>query len=109
MVTSDGMAIFGVSDGGAHTKFFAGGRYTTDALIKMGRDNDILSLEELHFRLSNHPAMCAGFKNRGTLVEGNWPIWWSAISTSSRSNRSKSRTISRAANGSESRAITPSW
>src|SRR5216683_6307779 len=72
MVTSDGMAIFGVSDGGAHTKFFAGGRYATEALIKMGRDNDILSLEELHFRLSNHPAMCAGFKNRGTLVEGNW-------------------------------------
>ena len=38
----------------------------------MGRDNDILSLEELHFRLSAHPAMCAGFKNRGTLVEGAW-------------------------------------
>ncbi|HVA69150.1 MAG TPA: amidohydrolase family protein [Candidatus Binataceae bacterium] len=72
MVTSDGMAIFGVSDGGAHTKFFSGGRYTTEALIKMGRDNEILPLEELHFRLSNQPAMCAGFKNRGTLVEGNW-------------------------------------
>ena len=72
MVTSDGMAIFGVSDGGAHTKFFSGGRYSTEALIKMGRDNNILSLEELHFRLSAHPAMCAGFKNRGTLVEGNW-------------------------------------
>jgi N-acyl-D-aspartate/D-glutamate deacylase len=72
MVTSNGMAIFGVSDGGAHTKFFSGGRYTTEALIKMGRDNDILPLEEIHFRLSTHPAMCAGFKNRGTLVEGNW-------------------------------------
>jgi N-acyl-D-amino-acid deacylase len=72
MVTSEGMAIFGVSDGGAHTKFFSGGRYSTEALIKMGRDNNILSLEELHFRLSAHPAMCAGFKNRGTLVEGNW-------------------------------------
>src|SRR5713101_5178620 len=70
MVRSDGMTIFGVSDGGAHTKFFSGGRYSTEALIKMGRDNDILSLEELHFRLSAHPAMCAGFKNRGTLVEG---------------------------------------
>jgi len=70
MVKSDGMAIFGVSDGGAHTKFFSGGRYSTEALIKMGRDNDILSLEELHFRLSAHPAMAAGFKNRGTLVEG---------------------------------------
>ncbi len=72
MVTSSGMAIFGVSDGGAHTKFFSGGRYSTEALIKMGRDNDILPLEEIHFRLSAHPAMCAGFKNRGTLVEGNW-------------------------------------
>jgi N-acyl-D-aspartate/D-glutamate deacylase len=72
MVTSPGMAIFGVSDGGAHTKFFSGGRYTTEALIRMGRDNEILPLEELHFRLSAHPAMCAGFKNRGTLVEGNW-------------------------------------
>jgi len=72
MVTSNGMAIFGVSDGGAHTKFFSGGRYTTEALIKMGRDNDILPLEEIHFRLSTHPAMCAGIKNRGTLVEGNW-------------------------------------
>jgi hypothetical protein len=27
----------------------------------------MLSLEELHFRLSAHPA--GGFKNRGTLVE----------------------------------------
>jgi N-acyl-D-amino-acid deacylase len=70
MVRSDGMAIFGVSDGGAHTKFFSGGRYSTEALIKMGRESDILSLEEVHFRLSAHPAMCAGFKNRGTLVEG---------------------------------------
>ena len=70
LVRSDGMAIFGVSDGGAHTKFFSGGRYSTEALIKMGRESDILSLEEIHFRLSSHPAMAAGFKNRGTLVEG---------------------------------------
>jgi N-acyl-D-amino-acid deacylase len=41
MVTSPGMAIFGVSDGGAHTKFFSGGRYSTEALIKMGSDNQI--------------------------------------------------------------------
>ena len=31
-----------------------------------------MSLEELHWRLSVHPAMCAGFRNRGTLVEGAW-------------------------------------
>jgi hypothetical protein len=31
-----------------------------------------MSLEELHWRLSAHPAICAGFRNRGTLVEGAW-------------------------------------
>ena len=81
MVIRTRMAIFGVSDGGAHTKFFSGGRYSTEALIKFGRDNHIISLEEIHFRLSAHPAMCAGFKNRGTLVEGAGPISWSTIST----------------------------
>ena len=39
-------------------------------LIKFVRENPVMSLEEAHFRLSAHPAMCAGFKNRGTLVEG---------------------------------------
>jgi N-acyl-D-aspartate/D-glutamate deacylase len=34
------------------------------------RDNPVISLEEAHWRLSAHPAMCAGFRNRGTLVEG---------------------------------------
>jgi N-acyl-D-amino-acid deacylase len=64
------MAIFGVSDGGAHTKFFTGGRYATETLIKFVRENPVMTLEEAHFRLSAHPAMCGGFKNRGTLVEG---------------------------------------
>ena len=27
LITSDAHAIFGVSDGGAHTKFFTGGRF----------------------------------------------------------------------------------
>jgi N-acyl-D-aspartate/D-glutamate deacylase len=72
LIKSDGLAIFGVSDGGAHTKFFTGGRYATEALIKFVRDNPVLSLEEAHWRLSAHPALCAGFKNRGTLVEGSW-------------------------------------
>jgi N-acyl-D-aspartate/D-glutamate deacylase len=71
LVTSNAVPIFGASDGGAHTKFFTGGRYSTEALLKIGRSNHLLSLEELHWRLSAHPAMCAGFKNRGTLVEGN--------------------------------------
>jgi hypothetical protein len=33
MISSDAVPIFGVSDGGAHTKFFTGGRCSTDALI----------------------------------------------------------------------------
>jgi N-acyl-D-aspartate/D-glutamate deacylase len=72
MIHSPATPIFGVSDGGAHTKFFTGGRYSTEALIKIGRDHNLMSLEDLHWRLSAHPAMCAGFKNRGTLVEGAW-------------------------------------
>ena len=70
VIHSDAMPIFGVSDGGAHTKFFTGGRYPTEMLIKFVRENPVMTLEEAHFRLSAHPAMCAGFKNRGTLVEG---------------------------------------
>ncbi len=70
MIHSESQPIFGVSDGGAHTKFFTGGRYPTEALIKFVRDNQVMSLEEAHWRLSAQPAMCGGFKNRGTLVEG---------------------------------------
>jgi N-acyl-D-amino-acid deacylase len=63
------LTLFGASDGGAHTKFFAGGVYPTETLIKI-RDNNLMSLEAAHWRLSAQPAMCAGFKNRGFLREG---------------------------------------
>jgi len=63
-------AIPGVSDGGAHTKFFTGGAYTTDFLTWLVRDEGTVSLEEAHFRLSNLPAKAAGFRDRGTLEEG---------------------------------------
>jgi N-acyl-D-aspartate/D-glutamate deacylase len=60
----------GVSDGGAHTKFFTGGRYPTEFLIRFVRDEGLCSLEHAHWRLSALPAHCAGFSGRGTLVEG---------------------------------------
>jgi N-acyl-D-amino-acid deacylase len=63
------LTIPGVSDGGAHTKFFMGGVYPTEFLMKV-RDHDVMSLEAAHWRLSTQPALCAGFKNRGTLREG---------------------------------------
>jgi len=63
------LTIPGVSDGGAHTKFFMGGVYPTEYLMKV-RDSDVMSLEAAHWRLSTQPALCAGFKNRGMLREG---------------------------------------
>jgi N-acyl-D-amino-acid deacylase len=60
----------GVSDGGAHTKFFTGGRYPTEFLGRIVREEAMCSLEHAHWRLSALPAHCAGFRDRGTLSEG---------------------------------------
>jgi N-acyl-D-aspartate/D-glutamate deacylase len=62
--------LFGVSDGGAHTKFLTAGRYPTETLCKVVREHQMISLEEAHWRLSALPAMVAGFTGRGVLVEG---------------------------------------
>ena len=62
--------LLGVSDGGAHTKFFCGGRYSTESITRMVREMNMMSLEEAHWRLSAQPAACAGFKDRGILREG---------------------------------------
>jgi N-acyl-D-amino-acid deacylase len=70
MLTQSPYAIPGVSDGGAHTKFFTGGAYTTDLLTWLVRDEAVVSLEEAHYRLSNLPAHAAGFRDRGVLREG---------------------------------------
>jgi N-acyl-D-amino-acid deacylase len=60
----------GVSDGGAHTKFFTGGRYPTEFISRIVREDEMCSLEHAHWRLSALPAHCAGFRDRGTLAEG---------------------------------------
>ena len=62
----------GVSDGGAHTKLFTGGSFTTDFLRWMVRDEPRVTLEEAHYRLSAVPAHAAGFRDRGVLPEGAW-------------------------------------
>jgi N-acyl-D-aspartate/D-glutamate deacylase len=62
--------IPGLSDGGAHTKFFCGGRYPTEFLASFTRDEGMLSLEEAHWKLSAWPALCAGLSDRGILREG---------------------------------------
>jgi N-acyl-D-amino-acid deacylase len=63
-------AIPGISDGGAHTKFFTGGAYSTDFLTWLVRDEGVVTLEDAHYRLSNLAAQAAGFRDRGTLREG---------------------------------------
>jgi N-acyl-D-amino-acid deacylase len=62
--------IPGLSDGGAHTKFFCGGRYPTEFLASFTRDEGMLSLEEAHWKLSAWPALCAGLSDRGILRQG---------------------------------------
>jgi N-acyl-D-aspartate/D-glutamate deacylase len=67
---NDPYVMAGVSDGGAHVKFFTGGTYTTDLLTWLVRDTGKLSLEEAHYHLSYLPAQAAGFTDRGFLREG---------------------------------------
>ncbi len=72
MINGSPYTIPGVSDGGAHTKFFTGGAYTTDFLRWLVRDEQRVTLEEAHYRLSALPAHAAGFRDRGVLREGSW-------------------------------------
>ena len=62
--------LFGVSDGGAHTKFLTAGRYPTETLSEQVRDNQWVTYEEAHRRLSALPAHLAGFRDRGVIHNG---------------------------------------
>ena len=64
------MALPGVSDGGAHTKFVTTGRYPTELIGYWVREHAIMGLEEAHWRLSALPAQAAGLKGRGHIAEG---------------------------------------
>jgi len=70
MINSSPYALPGVSDGGAHTKFFTGGAWSTDFLRWLVRDEQTVTLEEAHYRLSALAAHAAGFTDRGVLREG---------------------------------------
>lgn len=69
-LVDDPYVLFGVSDGGAHTKFLTAGRYPTETLCKVVREHKMLSLEDVHWRLSALPAEVAGFRGRGVLKLG---------------------------------------
>jgi N-acyl-D-amino-acid deacylase len=69
-VLRSSVALPGVSDGGAHTKFITLGAYPTEFLTVHVRENHALDLEEAHWRLSGYPAYAAGLRDRGVLREG---------------------------------------
>ncbi len=62
--------LFGVSDGGAHTKFLTAGRYPTETLAEQVRERQWITYEEAHRRLAALPAQLAGFHDRGLLRPG---------------------------------------
>ena len=70
MILDSEFTFPGVSDGGAHTKFFTGGAFTTDFISWLVRDESKITLEEAHYRLSSLPAKAAGFVDRGELKVG---------------------------------------
>ena len=51
-------------------KFLTTGRYPTDFIARLVRDNGLMDLEQAHWRLSGYSAMAAGFTDRGFLREG---------------------------------------
>jgi N-acyl-D-aspartate/D-glutamate deacylase len=69
-LVDDPFLIPGLSDGGAHVNFLTSGCYGTEYVARYVRDERITTLEQAHWRLSGLPAHCAGFRDRGTLVEG---------------------------------------
>ena len=69
-IATSPVALPGVSDGGAHTKFVTTARYPSELLGYWVREHQIMSLEEAHWRLSYYPAMAAGLKGRGFIAEG---------------------------------------
>ncbi|WP_421849356.1 N-acyl-D-amino-acid deacylase family protein [Novosphingobium sp.] len=60
----------GISDSGAHSKFYNGAQYPTDLITWMVRDEARLSLEDAHYKLSGLPAHVLSLDQRGLLREG---------------------------------------
>lgn len=63
--------IPGISDGGAHMKFSAFGRYGTEYLVNFVREEKMVDLEYAHWHLSAIPAQYAGLHDRGVIRVGS--------------------------------------
>ena len=62
----------GVSDAGAHTKAFSSGNYGTELLIRLVRDQGLMSVEEMHYQLSLKVARTLRLDDRGAVLPGFW-------------------------------------
>lgn len=69
-IVANPYVIPGASDGGAHTQFLSMGKYPTVMLSKWVRDQNVMSLEEAHWRLSHMAASSIGLEGIGTLERG---------------------------------------
>lgn len=69
-INSHPRVLPGTSDGGAHSKFWAGGQYGTDLISWLVRDEGKISLELMHHKLSGVPAKAVGWTDRGVILEG---------------------------------------
>src|SRR4029077_9953992 len=56
MINDSAFTFPGASDGGAHTKFFTGGAFTTDFLCWLVRDEQKIPFEEAHYLVLQVPA-----------------------------------------------------
>ena len=99
MINDSRFTVPGASDGGAHTKFFTGGAFTTDFLRWLVRDEQKITLEEAHYRLSALPAHAAGFSIEVCCVKARQLTWWYMILTDLMLTRS----------GSERSPMTSRW
>ena len=68
----DPYAHISVSDGGAHTRFNTNSTWPIFWLSFWIRDNQIMTLEQAHYKMSALPAWVTDFKDRGTLRIGKW-------------------------------------
>jgi N-acyl-D-amino-acid deacylase len=48
----------------------SGGAWPTDILVWLVRESKLMTLEQMHYKLSYHPARVIGLKDRGAILEG---------------------------------------
>ena len=63
-------AAIGLSDGGAHTKFLTLGEWPTRVLSEVVRNDQMMSLEDAHWKMSKYPAQASGMFDRGSIQVG---------------------------------------